>query len=48
MGITIDLLPIIGLGIAMHPMAPAIEIVIGPFVIVIGDIDKFDEQRDDD
>jgi hypothetical protein len=45
MGISIDLLPMIGLGFALHVWTPLLELVIGPFVICIGDLDKLEQDE---
>lgn len=47
MGIQIELLPSIGLGIALHFEYAIFEIVLGPFLVLIGDVDAL-ASRDDD
>jgi hypothetical protein len=39
-GLYISLQPTIGLGFAFHFLVPAIELCIGPMIIIFGDIDK--------
>jgi len=43
MGISIDIIPMCGFGFAIHFWKPLLELVIGPVVIHIGDLDEDDE-----
>jgi len=47
MGILIELVPSIGLGMALHFEYAIFEIVLGPFLILIGDVDAL-KTRDED
>lgn len=43
MGISIDILPSFGLGFALHFEFAVFELFIGPFLILIGDIDSVED-----
>lgn len=45
MGISIDIVPMMGLGFTIHFWMPLLEFVIGPFVIMIGDLDKLEQDE---
>ena len=42
MGIRINFQPMFGLGFAFHFTVPVIEVVLGPFIILFGDLDGID------
>ena len=46
MGISVDFLPMLGLGFAIHIAAPLLELVIGPLVIRLGDLDAIEDDGD--
>jgi hypothetical protein len=47
MGILIQLVPSIGLGLALHFEYAIFEIVIGPFIILLGDVEALQSIEDE-
>ena len=48
MGIWIGIQPMIAFGFAFHFMIPAIELTVGPLLVIFGDISAIKELNDDD
>jgi len=48
MGFYVTVQPQIGIGFSFNFLAPFIEIVIGPFIVIFGDLNKIDGLDEED
>lgn len=46
MGLFISFQPTLGLGFAIHFLVPAIELCVGPLIIIFGDLDQLSDLDD--